>query len=993
MATLTSSLIVRLVDQVSRPARGVANSIMGIQKAGMDANRVPFGQRLGQAIKRNDAQLAKARGGLIDAAAGFYALKTAIAAPVREAMQFESAMADVKKVVDFPTPEAFKVFTNDLISLSKEVPISVNGLASIAAAAGQAGIAGDDLNRFTEAAAKVGVAFDISADQAGTAMAKMMTGLGMNIDEVLLLSDSMNHLSNSQASSASEILDVVRRVGAQGKQFGFASTEVAAFASAMIAAGADSNVAATSFRNMGLRLNLGASATKKQRAALKSLGLDAAQVAKSMQKDAVGTTIDVLERLGKMPAETRAALSSEIFGNEARALGPLLTNLDLVRDSLALVDDASKFAGSSFKEFEVRAGTFENAAQIFSNRLSAMKVVIGAALIPAINSLMDSITPVIERITQFAQANPELVSNVMAAAASIVALKVAIAGLKFVGLLGRGGALAMLSLGLKTVGRASTGLWRAAAANVAYTSSLSAMAGRGKLSSLQKVGAAVRGMAFAVPGVAALSGVFGWLAAAATTVGAAIAAISAPVWAGIAVAVGSVAAAGFWLWKKWDQVSSVVSGVARRLKEELQPAFDAIKPVLEAISPVTDAVGASFRAMQGAADAVLSWFKTSWADFESWISGFFQKEVLTEEDKAAFEQSGYDMADAMVNSIKSEISGLVDWFTGLPRKIIDAVGSINLGNIIDWPEPPEWWKSLFGGDDDAVSLPTPSEQRHSALPPEKAGAAAVLERVSVSGLPDPAKMQELKGHAENLRREIAAIQADMNALVESPMKATVSAPMEQQMRGLKGELQEVQAELDKGEQDTKDVTAALAVLSDAEASPTVNSQSIQEALTKVRALSRELNSLKSGSTGGVSVPIAGKRRAGGSVEAGKTYLVGEDGPELRTFDKGGFIHNARRTINLLRGATSGSKGAVDVSGLSRIAERGAAAISGTSIEIPTSKSAGNGGGVTLQVNTPLIGTVTILDGQNPLDVVDQIGEALEAKLSRMMRGLHSDGIA
>lgn len=190
----------------------MTNSLLGIQRVGANANRMSFGDRLAAGIRRNDAALADARGGLIDAAAGFYALKTAIAAPVRAAMRFESAMVDVRKVVDFPTPEAFDDFRDGLIDLSRKMPVSVNGLAAIAAAAGQAGIAGDDLNRFTETAARIGVAFDISADRAGEAMAKLMTGLGFGIDEVTLLSDAMNHLSDAQASSAAEILEVVRRV-------------------------------------------------------------------------------------------------------------------------------------------------------------------------------------------------------------------------------------------------------------------------------------------------------------------------------------------------------------------------------------------------------------------------------------------------------------------------------------------------------------------------------------------------------------------------------------------------------------------------------------------------------------------------------------------------------------------------------------------------------------------------------------------------------------
>ncbi|NEJ21035.1 phage tail tape measure protein [Rhizobium leguminosarum] len=688
--TLTSTLIVRLLDQVTKPARSAGNALLGLNRAANSASGT-FGARLGAAIQKNNAALADARGGLVDAVAGFYALKTAIGAPVREAMAFESAMADVKKVVDFPTPKAFQDFQAALVDLSKRVPMSVNGLAQIAAAAGQAGIAGDDLIKFTEAAAKVGVAFDISADQAGDALAKLMTGLGVTIDQAVLLTDSMNHLSNAQASSAAEILDVVRRVGAQSKQFGFNATQVAAFASAMISAGAESDVAATSFRNMGLALTKGASATKAQRGAFKELGLDAKKVAKNMQKDAVGTTLDVLEKISKLPKEMHASVSSDLFGNEARALGPLLTNIKLLRDSLGLVDDQSKYAGSSFKEFEVRSKTFANAVQVFNNRLTALKIVIGAALIPALNDLIGRISPLVDQITTFAQANPELTRTILEAAAAVVAFKVAATSLRYVGLIGRGGLLSAVSLGFNTIGRAAIGATTAVREAVGLQRALGAMSGM-KMTGLQTVATALRAMVVAVPGVSAIAGAL-------SAVGGALAAVSAPVWLGIGAAVAVVAAAGYTLYKYWDRVSSLISGVANRIGEELKPAIDFLKPALDLIRPVISGIGDAF-----------SYAGEKLSQFAGWIGSFFSKEVLSDQQKAGFEKAGYDVADMMINAIKSAFQGLLDWFKGLPARIVEAIGTIDLTSMIKVPSI----RSLFGTDDTAAAPSAPSNDSSAA---------------------------------------------------------------------------------------------------------------------------------------------------------------------------------------------------------------------------------------------------------------------------------------
>lgn len=107
----------------------------------------------------------------------------AIRSPVQTAIEFESAMADVRKVVDFKSPDGFKQMSKDIMEMSTRIPMAGEGLAQIVAAGGQSGLAEDELLTFAEMAAKIGVAFDVSADTAGTSMAKIKTALGLNLDE------------------------------------------------------------------------------------------------------------------------------------------------------------------------------------------------------------------------------------------------------------------------------------------------------------------------------------------------------------------------------------------------------------------------------------------------------------------------------------------------------------------------------------------------------------------------------------------------------------------------------------------------------------------------------------------------------------------------------------------------------------------------------------------------------------------------------------------
>lgn len=670
MASRTSQLIVELLDRVSGPARKASTSLRGIGKAARAGEAPTFGERINSSLARVNTRLEESRAGLADTIGAFYALKGAIVAPVGAAMRFESAMADVKKVVNFTDEADLKGFEKGLLDMTRRVPLAVDGLAAIAAAAGQAGIAKNDILAFTEEAAKIGVAFDISANEAGDAMAKMMTGLGMTLPEVVSLSDAMNHLSNSQASSAAEILDVVRRTGAMGKQYGFTAEQVAAFGSAMIASGSQSDVAATSFMNMGRALTRGASATKRQRSAYKALGMDAKQVAAAMQKDAVKTTVSVMEAIAALPAEQRAAISSDLFGDEARALGPLLTNLGLVRESLGMVGDEAAYAGSATKEFAARSKTFENRLQRFRNAISRVAITLGSSLMPALTGLMEAIEPVIDKIAGWIDQNPALVSGIVGAAAAVVTFRGAVAGLRFVGLLGASGALSALSTGMTLVAATGGKLWGAARASIALQGALAGMSGL-RMGAMDKIAAGLRGIA-GVTGLTAIKTAIGGLIGVIGT-------ISAPVWLGIGAAVAAVGAA----WKYWDRISSVLSGVGKAIGELLAPALEAVRPVLDWFAPLGDAIAAGWERAKTAVSAV-----------SDWLGSFFSRETLSEDDKVKYEQAGYDAIMALWNGMKSVMNSLLAWvnekvaallspFAGMSAKISSYFGGEATGVTSD----------------------------------------------------------------------------------------------------------------------------------------------------------------------------------------------------------------------------------------------------------------------------------------------------------------------
>ncbi|MEW9858469.1 phage tail tape measure protein [Pseudomonas putida] len=355
----------------------------------------------------------------------------AMAAPfiagARAAIDFESQMADVRKVVNFDTPNQFKEMGDDIGRLSERLPMAATDIAKIVAAGGQSGIARDELLSFAESAVKMGIAFDQTADESGDMMAKWRTAFRMNQGEVVALADRINYLGNTGPATTKQISAIVTEVGALGEVAGLSSAQVAAIGATMAGVGVKQDVAATGIKNFMLAMTKGTAATKAQAQAYKSLRLDSKTVAENMQKDAQGTMLDLLKRIGQVDAAKRPALLAEMFGTESiGAITPLLTNLELLRGNLEKVSDAQKFAGSMEQEYASRAATTANNLQLLRNGVNAAARAIGNALLPGINAVLDKLRPWLSQVAQMISDNPQLVRGIVIAGAAFTALRAAV---------------------------------------------------------------------------------------------------------------------------------------------------------------------------------------------------------------------------------------------------------------------------------------------------------------------------------------------------------------------------------------------------------------------------------------------------------------------------------------------------------------------------------------------------------------------------------------
>lgn len=357
----------------------------------------------------------------------------AIAAPfvmgVKAAMGFESAMADVKKVVNFESPEQFNAMSDDVLGLSERLPMAAEGIAQIVAAGGQSGIARDELNRFAEDAVKMGVAFDQTAAQSGEMMAKWRTAFKMTQDEVVTLADQINHLGNNGAASTGQISSILTSIGPLGEVAGVSAAQLAAMGSTLAGVGIAQDVAATGIKNFMLTLTAGTAATKSQQEAYKALRLDSNEIAKGMQTDSEGTINKVLMTLAKVEKSKQAAVLTSLFGKESvGAIAPLLTSLGTLQTNFKAVGKDGKYAGSMTAEYAARAATTQNALQLLQNRVTRLGITVGSMLLPPFNDFLETVGPMVTAVSSLAAAHPWLVKGVLGAAVGFTVLRLATAG-------------------------------------------------------------------------------------------------------------------------------------------------------------------------------------------------------------------------------------------------------------------------------------------------------------------------------------------------------------------------------------------------------------------------------------------------------------------------------------------------------------------------------------------------------------------------------------
>lgn len=355
------------------------------------------------------------------------ALGTTAAVPVKLAADFETAMAGVRKVVDFKNDGEFKKMGSDILKMSTYMPVSAEGLAQIAANMGGIGLAAKDILPATKAVGIMSTAFDMSAEDAGQSMGRLMNVYSLTIKQVNAVGDTINALDAATAAKARSTVEVLGRIGGSAKIMGLSEHSAAGLAAAFLDLGVAPEVAGTGINALLGKMMTADKQGEKFQKGLSEIGYSAEGLKKAVSKDATGALNDFLHSIAKVDKAKRMGVLTDLFGAEyADDIALVVGGIDRYDRAMKVASQTTKNAGSMQREFEIQSATTNNKLQKLKNGYMVLGVNIGTILLPALNSIVSPLSLVSSKLSELAENGHPLIKTTIIVTAGIIGATIAL---------------------------------------------------------------------------------------------------------------------------------------------------------------------------------------------------------------------------------------------------------------------------------------------------------------------------------------------------------------------------------------------------------------------------------------------------------------------------------------------------------------------------------------------------------------------------------------
>lgn len=420
----------KYLDEAKNSADGCAKSIDQYGKEVKDAtdNSNKFGKDGSAAIDAVASALSAA-----GVAAAVKEIADALLSCINAAIEFESAMTGVFKTVEGSEAQ-LQAISDGIQSLSQSIPATTTELAGIAETAGQLGIRTDDILSFTETMANLGVATNMTAEEAATMLAQFANITQMNAEDYNRLGSAIVELGNNFATTEKRIIEMSQRIASAATVAGMSETDILALSTALSSLGVDAEAGGTAMSKLITELQTAVETGDGLTEFASAANMSAEEFSHAWSTSPVSALNSFIVGLGNSEAQGKSMIATldELGITEVRmsnAVRAMATSGDTLGRALEVANQAWKEDIALQDEASKRYATTESKTVLLKNATTRLQTEIGNALTPAVNRLLDAGTDVADMATEIVEENPWLVSAITALTAGIGTLVVGVTGL------------------------------------------------------------------------------------------------------------------------------------------------------------------------------------------------------------------------------------------------------------------------------------------------------------------------------------------------------------------------------------------------------------------------------------------------------------------------------------------------------------------------------------------------------------------------------------
>ncbi len=350
-------------------------------------------QRFGNTARRTTTRVARLseRMSSLKGIAGAAAVGLAAVFPVKKAIDFEFAMADVLKVLDDISPKQLQALEKQIFSTSIAMGKMPKDIVAVVAAGGRLGIPLEQLSKFTNLATKVAVAFDTTEDVAGDALANIKNRLKLSIIETERFTDTINHLADTTAAKAPAMLEIIGRISGTMAAIEMPPKFISAWSALATQVEVTPRLAASGLNMMIEQMMLMPGMMNK------------------LLKAPSKTIEEYIKRLAEIPKARLPGILTKKFGaGPAGFVIKLVTNIELLDKSLKRVSDRTKMQGSMQRELNKKLSTTKVKMERVKSAFTVFAIVAGTAVLPIIKAFTPILIKIGNALSRFSEAHPAL---------------------------------------------------------------------------------------------------------------------------------------------------------------------------------------------------------------------------------------------------------------------------------------------------------------------------------------------------------------------------------------------------------------------------------------------------------------------------------------------------------------------------------------------------------------------------------------------------------